>query len=171
MGPGVTKRFVWAVMILVFGNFSGNSLAADEAKSLELSRALVQVKLFAGLTDGEREALKSTATLRRGNAGERIIEQGKIQGKMFIVLEGQVKVLVSGKHVATLSDQPLVGEIEFLDQLPASADVFLLTETVFIELNSAALSDLMERQPRLGYVLMREIARIEGRRLRETNPK
>jgi len=29
----------------------------------------------------------------------------------------------------------------------------------------------MEKQPRLGYVLMREIARIEARRLRDTTPK
>ncbi|MBA4423423.1 MAG: hypothetical protein C0390_10075 [Syntrophus sp. (in: bacteria)] len=119
----------------------------------------------------QREALKTAATLRRGKAGERIIQQGKTLDRMFIILEGQAEVWANGKYIVTLSGQPLVGEIEFLDRLPASADVLLPKETDLIELNYAALNGLMEKQPRLGYVLMREIAGIEGRRLRDTNLK
>ena len=171
MFTGVAGRFVWAVVVVMFGNLASHSFAAGEAKALALSKALVQVKLFAGLTDAERDALKSAATLRRGRPGERIIEQGKALDRMVIILEGQAEVWVNGKHIVTLSGQPLVGEIEFLDMLPASADVILLKETDLVELNYVALSGLMEKQPRLGYVLMREIARIEGRRLRDTNPK
>ena len=55
--------------------------------------------------------------------------------------------------------------------LPASADVYIYKETDFIELNYAALRDLLDKQPRLGYVFMREIARIEARRLRGTDLK
>jgi len=148
-----------------------NSFALDEAKALALSKALSQVKLFAGLTDAERNALKAAATLRRGKAGERIIRQGKILDRMFIILENKVEVRVNGKPVVTLSGQPLVGEIEFLDKLPAAADVLLLKETDLIELNYATLTGLMEKQPRLGYVLMLEIAKIEAQRLRKTTQK
>ena len=166
----VAAGFVLAVVVVMeLANFAGKSFAEDAA--LELSRALRQAKLFAGLTDKERAALKSVATLRHGKEGERIIEQGKPSGKMFIVLEGQAEVRVNGKLVATLPAQALVGEIEFLDKLPATADVLLLKETDLIELNHAALTDLMEKQPRLGYVLMREIAEIEAQRLRKTNQK
>jgi len=55
--------------------------------------------------------------------------------------------------------------------LPAYADVILLKETDLIELHNATLTVLMENQPRLGYVLMREIARIEARRLRDNTAK
>ena len=171
MFTGATERFVWVVVAVMFGFFASNSFAADEAKSWGLPKALAQVKLFAGLTDAERDALKAAATLRRGKAGERIIQQGTALDRMFIILKGQAEVRVNGKHFVTLSGQPLVGEIEFLDMLPASADVLLLKETDLIELNYAALTRLMEKQPRMGYVLMREIARIEARRLRDTNPK
>ena len=164
-------RFIWAVVVVMFGYLACNSYAEDEAKALALSKALAQVKLFAGLTDAERDALKDAATLRRGRAGERIIQQGKAMGRMFIIMEGQAEVRVNGKHIVTLSGQTLVGEIEFLDMLPASADVILLKETDLIELNDAALTGLMETQPRLGYVLMREIARIEAQRLRETTTR
>ena len=163
--------FLGTLVVVIFGGLACNSFAADEAKALTLSKALAQVKLFAALTDGQRDALKAAATLRRGKAGERIIQQGKALDRMFIILQGQAEVRVSEKHLVTLSGQSLVGEIEFLDMLPASADVLLLEETDLIELNYAALTGLMEQQPRLGYMLMREIARIEARRLRDTNPK
>ena len=171
MFTGAAGRFVWAVVVVMFWCLACNSFAADEARAVALSKALAQVKLFAGLTDAERDSLKAAATLRRGKAGERIIQQGKVRDRMFIILEGRTEVRVNGKHFVTLSGQPLVGEIEFLDMLPASADVFLLKETDLIELNYAALTVLMEKQPRLGYVLMREIARIEARRLRGTTSK
>ena len=164
-------RFVWAVVVVIFGYLSCNSFAADNDRALALSKALAQVKLFAELTDAERNSLKAAATLRRGKAGERIIQQGTALDRIFIILEGQAEVRINGKHFVTLSGQPLVGEIEFLDMLPASADVLLLKETDLIELNYAALTGLMEKQPRLGYVLMREIARIEARRLRDTHQK
>lgn len=171
MLAGMVCRFVLAGIVMMFSNLATDSFAADEGKGSGLSKALAEVKLFAGLTEAEREALESAATLRQGRAGERIIEQGKPSGRMFIILEGQAEVWVSGRHIVTLSGQSLVGEIEFLDMLPASADVVLLKETDLIELNNAALTAVIEKQPRLGYVLIREIARIEARRLRDTNPK
>ena len=173
MVTGLAGRLLWAVVIAVvaLGSFGGNSLAADKAKALVLSKALGQAELFAGLTGKERAALKLAAKLWRCKEGERIIEQGKSLGRMFIILDGQAEVRVNGKLVATLPEQSLVGELEFLDMLPASADVVVLKETYLIELNNAALTDLMKKQPRLGYVLMSKIARIEGQRLRAMDMK
>ena len=171
MLTGTVCRFVCAVMIIIFGCLAGNSLATDNAKTLTLTKALSQVKLFADLSNTERDALKTVATLRQGKARERIIRQGKISGKMFIILEGDAEVQINGKFFVTLTGQPLVGEIEFLNELPATADVLLRKETNLIELDNAALTSLMEKQPRLGYVLMREIAKIEAQRLSKTSTK
>lgn len=161
-------RCAWAVVIVMFVYLAGHSIAADDTNALALSRALAQIKLFAGLTDTERDSLKAAATLRRGRTGERIIRQGQTLDRMFVILESDAEVRVNGKHEVTLSGQPLVGEVEFLDNLPAAADVLLLEDTDLIEVNYAALTALMEKQPRLGYVMMSEIARIEARRLRKT---
>jgi CRP-like cAMP-binding protein len=90
---------------------------------------------------------------------------------MFIILEGRAEVRVNHIPIVTLPGQSLVGEIEFLDMLPASADVFLLEDTPLIELNYDALTRLMENQPRMGYVIMRKIAQIEAMRLRKSSQK
>jgi len=106
MVTGLAARLFLAVVVVVvvLGNFAANSFAADKAKALELSKALGEVKLFAGLTDEERDALKSAATLRHCKEGERIIEQGKPLGRMFIVLEGQAEVIWSRGDVAENRD-------------------------------------------------------------------
>jgi CRP/FNR family cyclic AMP-dependent transcriptional regulator len=167
----MAKPFVLAVTIVMFWALACNSFSTTKSKDLALSKALAQVKIFEELTDGERDALKVASTLRRGRAKERIIEQGTTLDRMFIILEGQAEVWVNGKHIVTLDGQTLVGEVEFLDMLPASADVVLLKDTDLVELNHASLTGLMEKNSRLGYRIMREIAKIEARRLRDSNPK
>ena len=164
-----TSRYVSSIVAVIFGILAGNSFAVDEAKDLALSKALAKVNLFSELTGEEKDALKSAATLRHGSAGERIIEQNKTLDRMFIVMDGTIEIWINKKLIATYSGQALVGEMEFLEKLPADADVLLLTETDLIELNNAALAGLMEKQPRLGYILMREIARIESHRLRKSS--
>jgi CRP/FNR family transcriptional regulator, cyclic AMP receptor protein len=136
-----------------------------------LSKALAQATLFAELSDTEREMLKFVARLRQARAGERIIQQGTKLGRMFIILDSPAEIKVNGNHIVTLTGQTLVGEIEFLDMLPASADVIVSQDTDLIELNHAALTGLMDKQPRIGYVLMRELARIAAQRLRAGNLK
>ncbi len=170
MRTGKGWRWLLVGIVMMAASAATNSHAADGAKDPALSKALTEVKLFAGLTDAEKDAVASVAKLRRGQAGERIIEQGKRMDMMFIVMKGEAEVRINGKHLVTHSGQPLVGELEFLDGLPASADVIIQQETDLIELNYAALTALMEKQPRLGYVLIREIARIEAGRLRGQNP-
>lgn len=166
-----TRWIVLAVVVATFGTFAGSSFAKEKARPTGLSHALSQVKLFAGLTAKERTALESVATLRRCEKGERIIEQTAPLDKMFILLESPAEVRVNGKVVATLPERSLIGEIEFLDGLPASADVIVLKESPVIEIGNAALTRLMKKQPRIGYVLMSEIARLEGQRLRAVNAK
>lgn len=162
---------ILTVAVAMFAGLACDSSSTDKAKDLTLSNALAQVTLFSELTDSEKEALKVAATYRHGKSGERIIEQGKALDRMFIILEGQAEVWVNGEHVVTLSGQPLVGEVEFLNRQGASADVVLVDDADLIELNYAALTELMDNEPRIGYVLMRKIARIEAQRLRDTNPK
>jgi uncharacterized protein (TIGR02246 family) len=158
-----------AVAGFVFLIFAGNSFGADKVSDAVLSRALTRVNLFSGLTDSERGSLKSVATLRHGKAEQRIVEPNAALDKMFIILDGDAEVRVNGEHMATLSGQPLIGETEFLGMHPAYAEVVIRKNADIIELDNAALTALMEKKPRIGYVLMREIARIEAQRLRNTS--
>ena len=136
-----------------------------------LIKALGKVPLFTGMDSAELLALTPAAKLRRAKAGEKIITQGKMLDRMYIVMDGGADVVVNGKKVTTLTGQPLVGEVEYVDPAGASADVIVLKDTDVLELNYAILTALMENDPRAGYLFMRELAKLEARRLRNMNPK
>jgi CRP-like cAMP-binding protein len=164
MAAGLTLALFWVSAV-----FANHASASGEPRSL--TQAIGQAGLFSDLTGEEKAALETAALLRHGRKGERVIEQGRSQKRMLVILQGESEVRVHGKTVAILPAQSLVGEIEFLDGFPASADVVLLQDSQIIELDNAKLESLMNQQPRIGYILMREIARIEARRLRAMNEK
>lgn len=153
---------------LVFTFMMCNITNAAKTENLTLSGALAKVKIFAGLTDKERDALESVATLRHIKAGEQLTKKGSVIDKIFIILDGQAEIFSDGKLITTMSGQFIIGETEFLVDLPVFVDVILLKETDLIELDNTKLSNLIENKPRLGFILMREVARIEGQRLRDT---
>jgi len=98
--------------------------------------------------------------------GDRIIEQGKRIGKMAIALDSEVRIQINGKTIRLLPPNSLVGEIEFLEDVPASADVVLMGKSKIILLEHKRFQGVMDADPGLGYRVMFEIARMEANRLR-----
>jgi len=167
MAGSYKKRFVFVSVSALVAVLAFSMLASAGAKSL--SEAIAKATWFQDLKSEEKELLKSVSKLRHMKAGEKITEQGKPTKKIYIVPSGTASVLVDGKQIATLSGEFIVGEIEFLDMSPASADVVIQQETDIIEIENLALYSLMDKEPRIGYVLMAELARLEAERLRQTN--
>jgi len=164
-------RGLSVVFVVVSWLFSINAFAEERIKPLDLSAAISHTSLFTGLTEKEKDLLKLVATLQLYREGERIVEHGQTLDRLFVIIDGQAGVMVDGKLVATLPEQSLVGELEFLDMLPAIAEVTLLKETYVIELNNNQLRILMNKHPQIGYKLMSEIAKIEAQRLRAMDEK
>jgi ketosteroid isomerase-like protein len=140
----------------------------EEGLYSPLFKALSQVEIFSGLTAIEREELKSAARLRPAIAEEWITRKGQEPEKMFIVMDAKAEVWVNNNLVTTLTGQSLIGETEFLNGRPMFAEVLIKEDTDIIELNNDALVKFMEKNPRAGYVIMKELAVIEAVRLRDT---
>ena len=162
------RRFrvcVILIMLAMIGTYASVSGATGDPALL---KALSRVHIFASLTDDELHALQSAATLHHMKTGECLTKPDMTINSMFIVLDGQADVFRKDMLVATLSGQFLIGETEFLVQLPTFVDVIITKETDVIKVRNAALNDLMERYPRLGFAIMSEFAKIEAQRLRTT---
>lgn len=152
-------------MLAMIGTYASVSGATGDPALL---KALSRVHIFASLTDDELHALQSAATLHHMKTGECLTKPDMTINSMFIVLDGQADVFRKDMLVATLSGQFFIGETEFLVKLPTFVDVIIAKETDVIEVRNAALNDLMERYPRIGFVIMSELAKIEAQRLRAT---
>lgn len=81
--------------------------------------------------------------------GEVIINKGDLGTKMFMIVEGKVKVH-DGDHVLkTLSDHDVFGELASLSPEKRIASITATEETFLLKISSSALYELMEMQPGL----------------------
>ncbi|MBW1799438.1 MAG: cyclic nucleotide-binding domain-containing protein [Deltaproteobacteria bacterium] len=162
---------LFGVVFIALGITALPSRADDPSPGRGILPALRQVPLFQRLDEDQLEKLAEITELTERQAGKRIIAQGKRTRKMFITLDSEVRILINGNLIVVLPVNALVGEIEFLEDRPATADVVLITKSRVISMENKSLRKLMDANPGIGYVLMDEIARMEAHRLRTTSER
>jgi CRP/FNR family cyclic AMP-dependent transcriptional regulator len=75
------------------------------------------------LSDSDIDWLVSAGERVDVPLGVEIITEGKHSGRMFIVLEGDVEIIVNGAAVASMGQGEVLGEISLLDSRPPTATV------------------------------------------------
>ncbi|OGV72949.1 MAG: hypothetical protein A3K19_20725 [Lentisphaerae bacterium RIFOXYB12_FULL_65_16] len=125
--------------------------------------------LFAGLTDAELGVMAGVWQARPYPAGTHLITKGGSFGKVVILDQGKADVRLPNNAVIPMDTGALLGEMEYIDRLPSSADVFCTTDCVFYETDYAALDRLLQEQPKVGIAFLRNVAKIVTGRLRERN--
>ncbi len=130
----------------------------------DLHSVLRSIELFHGLT---REQIAAVGALCEPLVFERqqvIIEQGAPGDSMYIIAEGQVEVSARDTQGRTrtrlyLGRGQIVGEYALLDGGTRSATISADQDgTVLYRIERAPFQALCERDPRLGYQVMRNLA-------------
>lgn len=135
---------------------------------------LKAVELFDGLNDAELDAMVAVCQARRFEEGDLVAEQNSPGTEMFIIEEGFVEVAVDSnddnprKVIVNLGSGQTVGEMSLVDQGPRSATVRAISSpTILQAISHADFENLCERNTRIGYVVMRNIAADLSFRLRQ----
>ncbi len=96
---------------------------------------------------------------RQFEAGERIIQQGEVSGKAYLIVEGNVRVIreENGREIdlAELGPNELFGEMSIVDNQPRSAHVDATIETHCLELNLANIHAIMTKSPQTAFVIFK----------------
>jgi CRP-like cAMP-binding protein len=99
-------------------------------------------------------------------AGESIVRKGKRTNGVYLLLKGTASVrLPQGAFV--LGPGEICGEISFIDDLPATADVVAKDTAEAYYLDRPTVQSLFELFPHLGSRFYRSLASSLSRRLRE----
>ena len=96
--------------------------------------------------------------LKRMRAGETLFTNGDAGDKMFLVLEGQVDVLVGSKIVTTVGLHGIVGEMALLDLEPRSASAVVSEAGEIAVIDRSTFLDLVREQPSFALYVMRTMA-------------
>jgi CRP-like cAMP-binding protein len=110
--------------------------------------------IFSGFPDADIEKLAAAAQGRTMRKDETLIRTGDPGSFMMIVLEGEVRVMLtaaSGREqiVNTLGPGAIIGEIALFDGQPRTADVVAATKGRLLTIERAAMQRLIEEDAKL----------------------
>jgi CRP-like cAMP-binding protein len=147
----------------------------DEQLS-EREAQLARVPFFDGLTR-DALALIAKATSEESHAtGTKIFQYGDAGDKLFIILEGKVRISrelagMGEEALAVLGAGEVFGEMSLIDEAPRSADARVHERCRLLVITKEEFDDLLFLHKDLAYEVLWNCVRILSTRLRETNDK
>jgi CRP-like cAMP-binding protein len=131
----------------------------------ELADVIAGFALFADLGEPQLERVAHTFEERIYAEGERILRQGLSGGGFFIILDGEVQVVIDGEQRATLGRGEFFGEVSILLGQPPVADVIALRPLRCLVLAGPDVETFLVDHPRVMYRMLQ----AQARRLRNAN--
>ncbi len=131
---------------------------------------LASAPLFAALDPDSASTLEKVLTSRTVSRGHVVFKEGDPGDRLFIVLEGKVKITrasADGREnlIALLGTGEMFGELSLFDPGPRTASVSAVTDSTLASLDHDDLRPLLLERPGVGVELLRALAQ----RLRRTN--
>jgi CRP/FNR family transcriptional regulator len=131
---------------------------------------LASAPLFAALDPDSAATLEKALTSRTVSRGHVVFKEGDEGDRLFIVLEGKVKITrasADGREnlIAVLGAGEMFGELSLFDPGPRTASVSAVTDATLASLDHDDLRPLLLERPGVGVELLRALAQ----RLRRTN--
>lgn len=132
--------------------------------------ALRDCALFRGVDDGRLKLIALSAETLSFTAGEALFDQGDEGDSAFIVIDGEVDVLVAmpngSKVMARIGRSEIFGEVAALTDQPRTARCIAVGDLIALRLDSASLKRLLREFPDLSLAMIGLIAaRLSNTRL------
>lgn len=114
--------------------------AASEPPSLELL-AITEVELLRALPPTTQEKLAARSVVSTVPGGEVIVHQGDPADRFYVIVSGEVEVLVDGTPVRVSSAGECFGEMGLMRRAPRNASVRALTDVCVVAVDGQAFVD------------------------------
>ena len=126
--------------------------------TIERVALLRRVDLFAETPDRVLAGVAQVLEEVEVPAGATVIEAGAVEDWMFIVVDGELDVLL-GESVRIVPAGGVVGELAVLDPQPRSASVVARTPALLFRLRKPAFDEVMATRPEITQGVVRELVR------------
>lgn len=147
------------------GSVSGQ--VAARAKAVKI---LKKMPVLSGLQDKEYQTVLAMCSSTVVRKDQKLFNQGDDGSSMFILLSGEIDIIVEGVGtVHVMKAGEIVGEIGLVKNISRTAGAVTTQDCVLLQLYSEILHQVVKKQPRIGYIIMRNVARILADRLDQSN--
>lgn len=133
---------------------SDASVDEDEASPATATAAPAQSPLLSAFSEGELQAVIARFQLLSFAPGDVVVSEGQPGDSLFVLTTGSLKAFVrdqSGRNVAVreLPEGSLFGEVSILTGKPRSATITCASPCELLELDRAALDEIVAQYPRV----------------------
>jgi CRP/FNR family transcriptional regulator, cyclic AMP receptor protein len=105
------------------------------------------------------DLLPSETPLKALPEGQVVFAQGDPGDVMYVVIDGEVDILLDGKLIETVRSGGVVGEVALIDSGPRSATAISRTRCLLSPVDERRFIDLICREPEFALTVMRVLAR------------
>ena len=150
------------------------ALAAQKLEDLEFKVVqLRECELFRLYSLRDLEVVAGMVEIRSIRAGERIFVEGDTADWLAFVIEGKFSITKQGTHQQPITvsreyRSRILGEMAVIDGEPRSATCTSASGARLAILRASDFDKLGEDHPRIGFRLLRDVAKILSTRLRAT---
>ncbi len=132
--------------------------------SLSLIQVLMHAPLLAGITEAEAISLFAASEKLRLKRNVRLVESGQAEHAFYLILSGQVKVVLEGDKgksvtLATLGAGECIGEMGALDQQAASATVIANSVVDVLRLHRETFVEVLHQNPQISISILQTLSR------------
>ncbi|HKS23842.1 MAG TPA: cyclic nucleotide-binding domain-containing protein [Thermoanaerobaculia bacterium] len=130
-----------------------------------------------GLSAGEMKLLATFSSEEKFREGSMIFREGEKGDKLYIVLDGRVRISkfipgVGEEALAVLDRGDFFGEMALIDDKPRSADAKSHDgDATVLSIDRATLNEILSMDPHASLQFLNLLCRMISRRLREINDK
>lgn len=128
--------------------------------AMERVLILRRVPLFTDLSPADLQHIAALTSEHHANQEEVIFEQGENGEEMYVIVHGEVKVMLSTnnqpeKEIARRKVGDVVGEMSIISGEPRIASLIAVEETHFLCLDKKSFEGLIRERPEVGFAVMR----------------
>lgn len=148
---------------------------AGESTNVDLDKKMAVLK-EKGLSSKELRLLAAFSSEQMFKGGQTIFMEGEKGDKLYIILDGQVRISkyipgVGEEALAILERGDFFGEMALIDRANRSADAKAHTDVTVLPIESKLLTDILSKDVDSSYQFLYILCKILSRRLREINLK
>jgi small-conductance mechanosensitive channel/CRP-like cAMP-binding protein len=126
---------------------SGETRSPYSFSREQVAQDLKGFDLFVLLDDADIQTLASQVPVRVFGPGEVIVRQGDGGSSLFVVLKGELEVLIDGASVGRIPQDSFFGEMSLLTGAPRSATVRAANEVWLAEVTKELMEPLLHAHP------------------------
>lgn len=148
------------------------SVSGKVAARAKAVKILKKISAFDGLKDEEYSRVLAMCSSAAAKQGDVLFNQGDDGSSLYILLSGEININVEGVGtVHVMKTGEIVGEIGLVKRIPRTATAVVTKDSVLLQLYAEILHDVVKKYPQIGYVIMKNVAKILAERLSQTNKK